>query len=141
MDVKALIANTTLFTDGEPYVMLALPPAAITVAAGIVAEISDPFTVLVVDKDEVTLVVPHEAIEEFAARLRGQVVSETRFRLITFDVALPHTVVGYLAVICAALAEAQIPVFPYSAFTRDHILVPEALLDKAIQVLERLKQG
>jgi hypothetical protein len=141
MDVRDLIARTPLYSDGEPYLMLKLPPTAITVAAGIVAEIGDPFSALIVDKDEVSLVVPHEAVDEFASRLREHVASSVRYRLITFDIELPHDIVGYLAPIATALAAAGIPILAFAAYTRDHVLVPEGRYEDALQVIETLKQS
>jgi hypothetical protein len=141
MNVRDLIAKTPLFSDGEAYLMIKLPASAITVAAGIVAEIGDPFAALIIDKDEVSLVVPHEAVDEFGTRLRGHVASSMRYRLITFDIELPHDIVGYLAPITTALAAAGISILAFAAYTRDHVLVPEDRYADALRVIEALKQG
>src|SRR5689334_13576180 len=124
--VSEILAQTALYTDDELYAILKLPAAAITVAASIIAEISDPFCVLIVDKDEVTLVVPAEATEEFAGRLRGHQVEASLYRLITFDTVLPPDLTGFMAKVSAALADSGVPIFPYAAFSRDHLLIPEA---------------
>lgn len=134
-----ILANATFYSDSEPYLVLKLPAAAIMVAASIIAEISDPFCALIVDKDEVTLVVPHEATEEFAKRLRGHEGNAIRYRLITIDAILPPDLVGFMATISTALAAAGVPIFPYAAFSRDHLLVPEAQFDAAMTVLQKLK--
>lgn len=139
MDVSEILANATFYTDDEPYLVLKLPAAAITLAAGVVAEISDPFSALVVDKDEVTLVVPHEAIEEFSARLSDLEGTKQHYRLITIDVVLPPTLIGFMARISAALAEAGVPIFPFSAYSRDHLLVPAEHFDTALAALNKLK--
>jgi uncharacterized protein len=136
-----ILANTTFYTDNEPYLVLKLPSAAITVAASIIAEISDPFCALITDKDEVTLVVPHEALEEFAKRLRGHEVLGERYRLITIDAVLPPDLIGFMAKISAALAEAGVPIFPYAAYSRDHLLVPETKFEVAMSALQTLKRG
>jgi uncharacterized protein len=136
-----ILANATFYTDSEPYLVLKLPPAAITVGASIIAEISDPFCALVVDKDEVTLVVPHEALEEFAKRLRGHEVLGERYRLITIDAVLPPDLIGFMAKISAALAEAEVPIFPYASYSRDHLLVPEGAFERAMSALQKLKAG
>lgn len=136
---QAYLAKATFYSDDEPYVLLKLHPAAITVAAGIVAEISDPFCALVVDKDEVTLLVPLEAPEEFAARLRDVTQSEVRYRLITLDVTLPPDLVGFMARVSHALAEAGVSLLPYAAFSRDHLLVPEAQFSEAMTALRALQ--
>lgn len=142
MATKAeILASATFYTDNEPYLVIQLPSAAITVAASIIAEISDPFCALVVDKDEVTLVVPHEALDEFAKRLRGHEVMASRYRLITIDVVLPPDLIGFMAKISAALAEVGVPIFPYAAYSRDHLLVPENQFEAAMAALQELKAG
>lgn len=60
---------------------------------------------------------------------------ESNFRLLTFDVELDFSVVGFLAEISRILAEAEIPVIALSAFSRDHILVKQNDLAKALKVL------
>lgn len=133
------LRQARFYTDDEPYLFVQLPVNAITVAAGILAEIGDPFTALIVDKDEVTLVVPHEATEEFAARLRDHKVAEVRYRLITVDVVMPLEVVGFIALLTAALAGAGIPVMTFASYSRDHLLVPEDRLSEALATLSDLK--
>lgn len=60
---------------------------------------------------------------------------ESNFRLLTFDVELDFTVVGFLAEISRVLAEAEISIIALSAFSRDHILVKQNNLAKALKVL------
>ncbi|HEX2619126.1 MAG TPA: ACT domain-containing protein [Phototrophicaceae bacterium] len=139
--VSQILAKTPLYTDNELYAILKLPVAGIIVAASIVAEISDPFCALIVDKDEVTLVVPHEATEEFAGRLRQYEAEASLYRLITFDMILSSDLVGFMAKISGVLAEAGVPIFPYAAYSRDHLLIPEGLFETAMKVLQKLKVG
>ncbi len=60
---------------------------------------------------------------------------ESNFRLLTFDVELDFTVVGFIAEISRILAEAEISIIALSAFSRDHILVKQNDLAKALKVL------
>ncbi len=60
---------------------------------------------------------------------------ESNFRLLTFDVELDFSVVGFLAEISRILAEAEISIIALSAFSRDHILVKQNDLAKALKVL------
>jgi hypothetical protein len=137
--VNDVLAQAELYSDGYRYRFVKLPPNAITVAAGIVAEAGNPFMVLLVDKDEVTLMIEDEDYQEFKNRLRSHEVSETVYRLITFDIVLEPTLVGLMARITQVLAEAKISVMPFAAYSRDHIFVAEADFDNAIQVLQQLK--
>ena len=62
---------------------------------------------------------------------------EQNFRLLTFDIELDFTVVGFLAEISRILAEAEISIIALSSFSRDHILVKQNDLPKALLVLGR----
>ena len=136
--IQQALFDATLYSDALNYRFIKLPPNAITVAAGIVAEAGNPFFAMVVDKDEVTLMLPDEACEEFQSRLKLAIVSDIRYRLITFDVILEPTLIGFMAHITKALAESGISVMPYASFSRDHIFVAETDFDKALSTLNSL---
>ena len=136
--IQEALAAATFVTDNELYRFIKLPARAITAAAGIIAEISEPFCALIVDRDEVTLMIPDEAATDFADRLHGHELGET-YRLITVDAKLEPDLLGFMAVMSRALADANVGVFPYAAYTRDHILVPAAQLETALKTLNQLK--
>ena len=138
-NVRHLLAQAKFYTDSNDYVLIRLPARAITVAAGILAEIGEPFGVLVADKDEVTLLTYVEAVEGFKKRLEGATVYPNTYRLITIDVELDPSITGFMAHLSRALAENGISILPYAAFTRDHILVPADKLDDAITTLKQLQ--
>lgn len=129
----------TLYSDDKLYVFVQLPPAALTAAAGVIAEYGAPFCALIADKDEVSLMLPQEAWEDFSERLPGHKLEAQGFRLITFDVVLQSSLVGFMAHISTALAAANIPIFPYAAYARDHLFVASSHFDTAINVLKSLK--
>ncbi|HEX2905757.1 MAG TPA: ACT domain-containing protein [Phototrophicaceae bacterium] len=139
--VQQALAQTALFSDGRDYVVIKLPARAITAAAGVIAEIGEPFGALIVDKDEVTLVIPAEALEDFIKRLPGHAVAEKHYRLITFDGILDFTLVGFMAVVSQALAKVGISILPVAAYSRDHLLVPADQVEVALKTLEQLKSG
>ena len=60
---------------------------------------------------------------------------EGGFRLVTFDIELAWNVVGYLARITEILAAAGIPVGALSSFSRDHLLIKQDDLAKALRAL------
>jgi len=61
--------------------------------------------------------------------------TERNFRLLTFDIELDFNVVGFLAEVARILAEAEISIVALSAFSRDHLLVKQDDLAKALKVL------
>jgi hypothetical protein len=139
--VEQILSQAAFYSDNQDYVLLGLPAAAVTAAAGVIAEIGEPFSALLVDKDEVTLLIPAEALPDFAPRLPGHEAAAEPYRLITIDIALEPDLTGFMAVISAALAKAGVPILPFAAYTRDHIVVPAAHFDAALSALERLKAG
>lgn len=140
MNASDTLKSAPLYTDGHDYLMIHLPPRAITAAAGVLAEIGDPFGAMIADKDEVTLIIPAETYADFQSRLRGARLSDP-LRLITFDAELPPDLTGFMALIAKLLAEAKIPIIPIGAFARDHILVKAADFDRAWQVLEEAQRS
>ena len=137
--VQAALQAARFRTDGQPYRFVQLPANGITAAAGVVAEAGIPFCALLVDQDEVTLMLPEEVCQEFRKRLRFGIISDTVYRLITLDVTLEPALVGFMALISQALAEADISVMPFAAYSRDHIFVPAADFEKALSTLKALQ--
>ena len=61
--------------------------------------------------------------------------TEGNFRLLTFVTVMDFSVVGFLAEVSRILAEANISIVALSAFSRDHLLVKQSDLAKALKVL------
>jgi len=139
--VTQAITEAKLYSDQQDYVMIRLPATGIMAAAGVIAEIGEPFCALMVDKDEVSLVIPDEARADFAKRLPDHELADKLYRLITFDIELDMTLVGFMARISQALADANVSIFPLAAYTRDHILVPADQFDIAMATLQKLQSG
>lgn len=136
-----ILRSADLYSDGAEYRLLQLPANAIVLAAGVLAEARLPFSALLADKDEVTLLLPAEAQKMLSRRLRRADANEQAYRLITFDAELEPTLVGFIARISAALAAADIPILTYAAFSRDHIFVPADKFEQAIHTLSALRKG
>lgn len=134
-----LYNQMNLYTDDIDYIIIKFPPTGITVAAGILAEIGDPFGTIVVDKDEVTLIIPADVMDDFSKRLRDIEKSADMYRLITLDIILDFSVIGFMAGISKALADAKISILPIAAFSRDHILVKASDFNHAWDILSKLK--
>ncbi len=63
---------------------------------------------------------------------------EGPYRLITFDIVLDLSIVGFLAVVSTALAEAGVSIYALSTYLKDHILVKKRDAAKAVSVLNGL---
>lgn len=86
------------------------------------------------DAREVTLLLEEEDWRTMRHAAREARV-EAGFRLLTLNVELEWTVVGYLARVTGLLAAAGVSVGALSAFTRDHLLIKQDDLAKALRVL------
>ncbi len=89
---------------------------------------------LLQDPFEVTLLVEESdwrAMRHAARDARA----EAGFRLVTLGVELGWDVVGFLAHVSRILADAGVPVGALSAFSRDHLLVKQDDLARALRAL------
>ena len=136
---RTALEEAALYSDGVEYKLVKLPANAITLAAGIVAEAACPFSAMIADKDEVSLMLAVDACQAFERRLRLAVISDVSYRLLTFDVILEPDLVGFLALISKRLAEAQVPLLAFGAYSRDHIFVPAFRFDDAVAAIETLR--
>ena len=94
---------------------------------------SAPFMILS-DNREVTLLLDEIDFGTIRHAVR-EAKTEGNFRLLSFDVELDFNVVGYFAEISRILAAADISIVALSAFSRDHILIKQNDLAKALKVL------
>src|SRR5437763_695952 len=86
------------------------------------------------DPFEVTLLLEEEDWRAMRHAARDAKV-EAGFRLVTLDIELPWNVVGFLARVTELLAGAGVAVGALSAFSRDHLLIKQDDLGKALRVL------
>ncbi|HSA95192.1 MAG TPA: ACT domain-containing protein, partial [Acidobacteriota bacterium] len=56
---------------------------------------------------------------------------EGDWRMITFDMVLPLSLVGFFAAVSGALADAGVNLFTISAYTTDHVFVKDQKLETA----------
>jgi hypothetical protein len=86
------------------------------------------------DKYEVTLLLDEIDYETVRHAVRDARV-QRGFRLLTFDIVMDFSVVGFLAEVTRILAETGISVVALSSFSRDHILVSQNDLPNALKTL------
>jgi len=86
------------------------------------------------DAREVTLVIEEADWQRIRHAARDAKV-ESGYRLVTLDIELPWSTVGYFARVTEILAVAGISVGALSAFSRDHLLIKQDDLGNALRVL------
>lgn len=86
------------------------------------------------DRWEVTLLVDEIDFKTIRHAIRDAKI-QGNFRLLSFDIELDFETIGFLAEISKILAEANISIVALSAFSRDHLLIKQEDLPKALKVL------
>jgi hypothetical protein len=138
--VAALWASTRLRVVPERYVLASLAPSRLGEAAALVAAGAGEFAALLRERDEISLTVT-EAAWHGSALAAMATAAAGPYRVITFDLALDLGIVGYFAPPAAALAAARVPIVPQCAYAKDHLLVREEDLERALAALRALGAG
>ncbi len=95
---------------------------------------ADAAVMLLRDAFEVTLLLEEEDWRTMRYAARDARV-EGNFRLVTLNIELAWNIVGYVARVTEILAAAGITVGVLSAFSRDHLLIKQDELPRALRVL------
>jgi len=136
-ETRTLWARTTLRVATDKYYVVSLPTTTLSEAASLIAKEDGRFAVLIAEPDEVSLTIRDSAWK--ASPLRRHATAQSGpWRAITFNLDLNPAVIGYFAPATRRLADAGISIVPQCAFLKDHLLIQEADLPKATEVLERL---
>jgi len=125
----------TLYLPETRYAVASLPLGHYGEAAACLRE-AEGFVSLTRDKEEITLIVAEETWHKIAPRFPGAVAQEGR-RLIRFDTVLDFSVVGFIAEISRALAEADISILSISTYRTDSVLVHESRFDDAVNAIKQ----
>ena len=98
-----------------------------------------PFSSVTLDLEEISLILKEE---DWASLKEYFPVYEIEgpYRVITFDIVLDLSLIGFLSVVSAVLADEEISIYAVSTFLRDHILVKAADAEKAVRALSTLIQ-
>jgi hypothetical protein len=125
----------SLYLPETRYAVASLPLEHYGEAVACLREV-EGFVSLTRDKEEVTLVLAEEAWHKLAPRFPGAAAQERR-RLIRFDTVLDFSVVGFIAEISRALAEADISILSISTYRTDAVLVHESRFDDAVNAIKQ----
>jgi hypothetical protein len=94
------------------------------------------FVSMTQDKEEISLIVAEEIWQELAPRFPKARAQEQR-RMIRFDTVLDFSVVGFIAEISGALAEADISILSLSTYSTDAVFVHESRFDEALAAVKQ----
>jgi hypothetical protein len=134
--IKELLQRTKVEVAPEIYFLISLRRQVwlnLLENPALSPRMSAPFMILS-DKWEVTLLL--DETDYKAIRLSiPDAKTEGNFRLVSFDIELDWKTVGYFAEISRILAEAEISIGAISAFSRDHVLIKQEDLARALKIL------
>lgn len=88
------------------------------------------------DKAEITLMLAEDEWDRISGRF-PEALGEGRRRMIRFDTVLDFSVVGFIADISRALADAEISILSISTFQTDAVLVHESRFDEAVAAVKQ----
>jgi hypothetical protein len=130
-------ARTILQVWPQPYLLVSLPTEMLTGVTATLESSAGRFAGLVIERDEIALTVDEQLW--LLSPIRPKALAESGpYRVITCDVKVDLDVVGYLAPAAVALAKAGISIVPQCGYLKDHLLVAEKDLEKALQTLQEL---
>ena len=134
---RELLAASTVTLHVGPYVLGSWPLAMESAVHAGVIRSGRRISLVMRDEHEVTALVEERAIGDMPPARR----TERGWAVLTLDSPMAWNVVGVLAALTSALAEAGVPLGAVSAFSRDHLLVQQPHLATASAVLGKLCAG
>lgn len=136
---REILAHASFTLHEDEFLLVQLPPSAVVAVAAVIAELADPFIAFIVDSREITLLLDTESFDEYKHRLPSATIAEVTYRLLTLEQNLTNDIVGLLALIAQALADAQVPILALSAYAHDHFFVPTQQAELALETLTKLQ--
>lgn len=133
-----VFASTELKLHPREYMIVSLPVVEKERALELFKPLM-PFSSVTVDSEEVSLILGADDWKEMSD-IFPCYEAEGPYKAITFDIVLDLSLVGYLSVVSAVLADAGISIYAVSTFLRDHILVKAEDSGDAMRVLGELIQ-
>ena len=124
-----------LYLPETRFVVVSVPRESYAGALAAIAGAID-FVSLTRDKDEVSLIMAETEWATIAERFPDAQVQTGR-RMIAFDTVLDFTVVGFIAEISRALAEAGISILNTSTYRTDIVFVHESRYEAAVAAVKR----
>ncbi|HKE02979.1 MAG TPA: ACT domain-containing protein [Blastocatellia bacterium] len=125
----------SLYLPETRFAVVSLPLEHYGEAVACLSEVED-FVSLTRDKEEITLIIAEDVWRKLEPRFPDAVAQGGR-RLIRFDTVLDFSVVGFIAEISHALAEADISILSISTYSTDAVLVHESRFDDAVTAIKQ----
>jgi len=135
--VKEILSRTEIQLDDEEYVIVSLSLKQEEKARQVLTRLA-PFSSITYDYKEVSIVTKTIEWNKVSNQFKAYEL-EGPYKLITFNIVLDLSIVGFMAIISKKLADAGVSIYAISTYLRDHILVKSEDAENAVRVLENLK--
>ena len=135
-EMRPVFASTVLKTHPKDYMVVSIDRAE-EEDARIAFKDLKPWSSVTFDHMEVSVVLKEREWERLGDGFESCLV-EGPYTLITFDIVLDLSLVGYLSVVSSVLADEGVSIYALSTYMRDHILVRKEDAGRAVAALERL---
>jgi hypothetical protein len=131
-----VFASTSLKLHPDEYTIVSLPVKAQEKELEIFKPLN-PFSSITMDTEEVSLILKSSDWEVMKTNFPFY-KTDGLFSVITFDIVLDLSLVGFLSVVSAVLADEGISIYAVSTYLRDHILVHSVDAERAMSCLDDL---
>lgn len=138
-EMRPVFASTVVKTHPDDYVVVSIGRAEEESAREAFKGLQ-PWSSVTYDHMEVSVVLRESEWGRLGDGFRSYRV-EGPYTLITFDIVLDLSLVGFLSVVSSVLADEGVSIYALSTYLRDHILVKKVDAGRAVAALERLIEG
>lgn len=135
-EMLPVFASTVVKAHPDDYTVASIGPGDAEEARRRLSRLQ-PFSSVTYDHNEVSVVLRSSEWESLEQHFSGAMV-EGPYRLITFDIVLDLSLVGFLSVVSGLLAENGVSIYALSTYLRDHILVKKEDAPRAVELLNGL---
>ncbi len=135
-EMRPVFASTVVKTHPDDYVVVSIDGAEEERAREAFKGL-EPWGSVTYDHEEVSVVLRESEWGRLKDGFRSYRV-EGPYTLITFDIVLDLSLVGFLSVVSSVLADEGVSIYALSTYLRDHILVKKVDAGRAVAALERL---
>ena len=135
-EMRPMFASTVVKTHPDDYVVVSIDRVEEERAREAFKGL-EPWGSVTYDHEEVSVVLRESEWGQLGDGFRSCRV-EGPYTLITFDIVLDLSLVGFLSVVSSVLADEGVSIYAVSTYLRDHILVKKVDAGRAVAALERL---
>ena len=135
-EMRPVFASTVLKIHPEDYLVISIDREE-EERARVVFKDLEPWSSVTYDHMEVSVVLSESEWRRLGDWFTAHKV-EGPYTLITFDIVLDLSLVGFLSVVSSVLADEGVSIYALSTYLRDHILVRKEDAGRAVAALERL---